>query len=102
MAVFSAWNWKAFVVHALCLSCVAAVRYSNKTSFDGGKYVLSWFYNANDDSLYLKAVVEATGWVGLGFSDQNTGMKNLDVAVGGVSGGTGYLKVGFFGTRVNL
>lgn len=91
MARLSALSWKTFVMYVLCLSSVAAVEYSDQTSFDGGNYTLSWLYNATDDILYFKAVVATPGWVGLGFSDLNMEMKNLDCAVGGVAGGSGYL-----------
>ena len=41
------------------------------------------------------AEVRATGWVGFGFATQApNNMENYDVAVGGVVGGEGYLKVG--------
>ena len=84
---------KALLIQVICLMFITDVVHCNQETFGGGKFTLSWSYNASDERLYFKVVAETSGWVGLGFSDQNEGMKNLDCVVGGVSAGTGYLNV---------
>ena len=46
------------------------------------------------DTLHFMVQVRATGWIGFGVANQApTSMVGYDVAVGGVSSGSGYLKV---------
>ena len=82
----------AFLAFVLTVA-QAAVMYTNNVTFDGGNYKLYYTYKAEEDRLYFKVKANATGWVGLGFSDKNTTMMNLDCVVGGVYGNTSYIMV---------
>ena len=87
--------FQLFAVFTLTFSSSTA--YSNSVVLDGGKYNASWYYDEASDSLNFTVVVETTGWVGFGFSDNApTGMVGYDVAVAGVQGGNGYIVVRYF------
>ena len=61
---------------------------------DDGNYNVSWMFNSSMDTLHFMVEVRTTGWIGFGIATvAPNAMQNYDVAVGGVSGGIGYLKV---------
>lgn len=47
----------------------------------------------NTKELVCRLKVKASGWVGLGFSDVNYWMRNMDVMMAGVREGKGYIGV---------
>lgn len=47
----------------------------------------------NTKELVCRLTVKASGWVGLGFSDVNYWMRNMDVMMAGVREGKGYIGV---------
>ena len=54
-------------------------------------------FNSSMDTLHVMVEARATGWIGFGFATEILGnMTGYDVAVGGVRGGSGYLKVDLF------
>ncbi|XP_031564418.1 uncharacterized protein LOC116299842 [Actinia tenebrosa] len=65
--------------------------YNKQLSFNNGDYLVFWKFDSNTNELFFKLVVKATGWVGLGFSQQNSGMANLDIVVANVSAGQGFI-----------
>ena len=74
---------------------VRPVHFVNFLQLDNdGNYNVSWVYNNSMDTLHFMVEVKTTGWIGFGVATQapNT-MMHYDVAVGGVSGGAGYLWV---------
>ena len=81
------------VLFASTIAIAVAVNYQNSEILSS-KYKFFWTYNTTEENLYFKVEVDASGWVGLGFSDTNSGMANMDCIVGGVFAGTlGYLNV---------
>ena len=73
------------------------VHFANVLSFNNGNYKASWTYNSGTDMLHFIVEVRATGWIGLGVATRApNNMVGYDVAVGGVTGGAGYLQVRIF------
>jgi hypothetical protein len=62
-------------------------------AFNNGNYYVFWKYDSSTSEIFCKLVVKATGWVGLGFSNTNTAMSDMDVVIAGVSGGQGFIGV---------
>ena len=69
-------------------------------SFDKDKFKVSWKYDKPTDILLFKVDVQATGWVGFGFTLTPKGMKDYDVVVGGKASDKGYLHVSFVSVPV--
>ena len=70
------------------------MHFANFLSFDNNNYNVSWMFNSSMDTLHFMVEVRATGWIGFGVATQApNNMDGYDVAVGGVSGGVGYLQV---------
>ena len=58
-------------------------------------------FNSSMDTLHFMVEVRATGWIGFGVATQApTDMQRYDVAVGGVTSGSGYIKVNFFAAMI--
>ena len=77
------------------------VHFPNFMSFDNGNYNASWMFNSSADTLHFMVEVRATGWIGFGFATQApNNMRDYDVAVGGVTGGSGYIKVDFGAAKI--
>ena len=73
------------------------VHFVNFLSFNNGNYNASWTYNSGTDMLHFMVEVRATGWIGLGVATRApNNMVGYDVAVGGVTGGSGYFRVRIF------
>ena len=74
---------------------VRPMHFANFLQLDNnGNYNVSWVYNNSMDTLHFMVEVKTTGWIGFGVATQAPNMMmNYDVAVGGVSGGAGYLWV---------
>ncbi|XP_073246020.1 uncharacterized protein [Porites lutea] len=72
---------------------VRPMHFANFLQLDNnGNYNVSWVYNNSMDTLHFMVEVKTTGWIGFGVATQAPNMMmNYDVAVGGVSGGAGYL-----------
>jgi hypothetical protein len=62
-------------------------------NFKNGDYLLSWSFDSITSEILFKLVVKATGWIGLGFSNTNSGMSDMDVVIANVSGGQGFIGV---------
>ncbi|KAK3754510.1 hypothetical protein QZH41_019350, partial [Actinostola sp. cb2023] len=60
--------------------------------FKNGDYLLSWKYDSSSSEFTFKVTVKGTGWIGLGFSDTNSGMKAMDVVIANVSAGNGQVE----------
>ena len=74
---------------------VRPMHFANFLTLDNdGNYNVSWMFNNSMDTLHFMVEVRTTGWIGFGIATvAPNNMQNYDVAVGGVSGGIGYLKV---------
>ena len=73
---------------------VRPMHFANFLSFDNYKFNVSWMFNSSMDTLHFMVEVRATGWIGFGVATTvGNGMDGYDVAVGGVSAGTGYIQV---------
>ncbi|CAH3193533.1 unnamed protein product [Porites evermanni] len=72
---------------------VRPMHFANFLQLDNnGNYNVSWVYNNSMDTLHFMVEVKTTGWIGFGVATQAPNMMmNYDVAVGGASGGAGYL-----------
>ena len=58
-------------------------------------------YNSSTDTLHFMVEVRATGWIGFGFATQApANMQRYDVAVGGVTSGSGNIKVDFLAAMI--
>lgn len=66
---------------------------SGRLSFGNGNYVVQWTYLPATKEIEFDITAKAYGWVGLGISKENVGMRKLDLAIGGTKNGEGYLKV---------
>jgi hypothetical protein len=62
-------------------------------TFGKGDFIFSWKFDSSTKELVCKLEVKATGWVGIGFSDLQFWMRNMDVMIGGVREGRGYIGV---------
>ena len=59
-----------------------------------GKVKVYWTYNMSMDIVWFKLVAKTTGYVALGLAKTgSSGMKDYDIAVGGVKAGQSYLMV---------
>ena len=75
------------------LFLIAPVDFVNSVSFNNGNYNVSWMFNSSTDTLHFMVQVRTTGWIGFGVAQTPFNMLGYDVVVGGVSNGSGYLKV---------
>ena len=75
------------------LAIVAYTHAYEELSLDGGNYVVEWKHLSATQEIEFIITVTTTGWVGLGISKENTGMKKMDVYIGGYNNGSVYLKV---------
>ena len=58
------------------------------------KYRLYWAYDSSKEMFYFTVVVQTTGWIAFGVSNERGGMRGYDVMVGGVDdSGNGYIAV---------
>lgn len=52
-----------------------------------------WKFDSSTNELYFKLKARANGWVGLGLSNKNYHMVDMDVVIAGVKNGQGYIGV---------
>lgn len=77
----------ATFLFTLLANIVVRVDSSNYASFESGdgNFRLQWTYNSN--TLFFNMTCKTTGWCAVGFttSADGKGMKNYDIAVGGIT-----------------
>ncbi|KAK3743943.1 hypothetical protein QZH41_020285 [Actinostola sp. cb2023] len=70
------------------VACTSAGR----LSLNAGNYIVEWTHLPVTQEIEFNITAKTTGWVGLGISKENTGMKKLDAFIGGYNNGAPYLK----------
>ncbi|KXJ17220.1 uncharacterized protein LOC110234275 [Exaiptasia diaphana] len=75
----------AFSAAIVLFASISTVFADGKMALSGDKYVVEWKHLPATQEIQFNVTVKITsGWVGLGISKENSGMKNLDVYVGTV------------------
>ncbi|KAK3754502.1 hypothetical protein QZH41_007026 [Actinostola sp. cb2023] len=83
----------AFHFSELIFLAIVAYTHASELSMDGGNYVVKWTYMPLTQEIEFDVRAKATGWVGLGITKFNSGMKKMDIIVGGnYQGAMTYLK----------
>ena len=58
-----------------------------------GNFKVSWKYDPDTKEIIFKIIAKGTGWLGLGISKLNKGMKEMDIAVLSVKNGGAHIEV---------
>lgn len=68
--------------------------FSQDKEFKEGGFKLNWNYNSTTNEVTFKITVNVTGWIGVGFSESNEDMEDMDIAIAIVkSSGQGTVEV---------
>ncbi|XP_031564421.1 uncharacterized protein LOC116299844 isoform X2 [Actinia tenebrosa] len=68
-----------------------SIVYDKEISFRNGIYRMFWKFDSTTNELFFKLRARANGWVGLGLSNKNRHMEEMDVVIAGVKDGHGYI-----------
>jgi len=83
----------AVQVFCLVVAAVTVVSCQNSLTLLNGDYKVEWKHLTATKEIQFTVTAKTTGYVGLGISNFNSEMKNVDIMLGKVVGGTPSVEV---------